>query len=61
MSQKELNYVEDIYNHECLIMNIIDSTLNDIDDDTYSKLLESALSKHSMMNKQIIKLLEANN
>lgn len=58
MSQKELNYVEDIYNHECLIINIISTTLESCEDDKYCALLNEHLKKHEGMSKKLLKLLE---
>ena len=46
MSQKELLYVEDVYNHELLIMNIIADLIEQIDDEKYISLLENHLKKH---------------
>ena len=58
MSQKELMYVEDIYNHELLIINMINDVLSQISDDKYVSLLESDLKKHESLNKKLLKLVE---
>lgn len=58
MSQKELLYVEDIYNHELLTINIICDLIDQIDDEKYISLLESHLKKHESLNKKLLKLLE---
>lgn len=58
MSQKELLYVEDVYNHELLIMNIIADLIEQIDDEKYISLLENHLKKHESLNKKILRLLE---
>ena len=58
MSQKELLYVEDVYNHELLIMNIIADLIKQIDDEKYISLLENHLKKHESLNKKILRLLE---
>ena len=47
MTQKELNYMEDIYNHEKLLMDIISSSMEIIDDETYIEMFENQLNTHS--------------
>ncbi|MDE5630708.1 MAG: hypothetical protein K2I70_03820 [Bacilli bacterium] len=59
MSQKELNYLEDIYNHELLMINIISKSMEEVSNDDYCSLLEDQLSNHENLNKKILKLLEA--
>ena len=56
MTQKELLYVEDIYNHELLIINMINEVLSQIVDDKYVALLESHLKTHESLNKKLLKL-----
>ena len=51
-------YVEDVYNHELLIMNIIADLIEQIDDEKYISLLENHLKKHESLNKKILRLLE---
>lgn len=58
MSQKELNYLEDIYNHETLIINILNATMDRIEDEKYQGLIEEHIKKHSSLSKKITKLLE---
>ena len=58
MSQKELLYVEDIFNHEVLIINIIEEMLSKITDDKYISLFEAHLKEHENVKKKIIKLVE---
>ena len=58
MSQKELLYVEDIYNHELLIINMINDVLTQVSDDKYVELLESHLKTHESLNKKLLKLVE---
>lgn len=59
MSQKELNYLEDIYNHELLMINIISKSMEEVSSEEYCSLLEDQLSNHENLNKKILKLLEA--
>lgn len=57
MTQKELNYIEDIYNHELLMMEIISKSMEEVSNEDYCSLLEDQLSNHESLNKKIIKLL----
>lgn len=57
MTQKELNYIEDIYNHELLMMEIISKAMEEVSNEDYCSLLEDQLSNHDNLNKKIIKLL----
>ena len=61
MSQKELNYLEDIYNHGLLMIEIITKSMEEVSSEEYCCLLEEQLSNHEDLNKKIIKLLEATN
>lgn len=58
MSQKELNYIEDIYNHEMLLITVIDRICDEYDDDRYASLMGECLDTHESLNKKILKLLE---
>lgn len=60
MSQKELNYLEDVYNHELLMIDILSKTMEEVDDDKYCALFEDQIKDHENLNKKILKLLEAN-
>lgn len=58
MSQKELNYLEDIYNHEILMVNIITCTMERIEDENYLEMLEEHARKHDALAKKVLNLLE---
>lgn len=58
MSQKELNYIEDIFNHEMLLITIIDRVCDEYDDDHYSSLMGECLDNHESNCKKALKLLE---
>lgn len=60
MTQKELNYIEDVYNHELLLINILNNTVCEVDDEKYVSLLNDQIKIHESLNKKLIKLLEAN-
>lgn len=59
MTQKELNYVEDFYNHELLIKEILLNSFENIENEKFSELLNDQITKHEKIIKEIMKLLEA--
>lgn len=58
MSQKELCYIEDIYNHETLIINMLSELIDILDEETYKELFDNHLEKHQKYLKNIEKLME---
>lgn len=58
MTQKELNYVEDFYNHELLIKEILLNSFENIENEKFSELLNDQITKHEKILKGIMKLLE---
>lgn len=46
MSQKELNYMEDVYNHEKLVIDVLKRDRDMIDDDNYIELFNNQIDKH---------------
>lgn len=57
MSQKELNYIEDIYNHEILIINVLED-INTFLDDSYN--INNHIKEHKSLIKNLNKLMEEN-
>lgn len=57
MTQKELLYIEDIYNHENTIVLIIEDALKKLKDKSYNEILESHIKTHNLLIKKIEKLL----
>lgn len=57
MSQKELNYIEDIYNHEKLLTNIIYDYIEHMDIPDYVNLLDKQLDIHNRNMNNIESLL----
>lgn len=53
MSQKELNYIEDIYNHEKSLVEILKYTIDILDDDNYIELFTDQIEKHNTMLENI--------
>ena len=58
MTQKELLYVEDAYNHEKNIIDITNSMICEIDDETTIDFMNSEIKKHETMKNKLLKLLE---
>lgn len=57
MTQKELNYVEDFFNHEILIREILMNTLENIEDENYEKLINNHLNTHEKIINNLLELL----
>ncbi|MCX4249527.1 MAG: hypothetical protein OSJ65_07200 [Bacilli bacterium] len=60
MSQKELNYLEDVYNHEKLIIQILNNSKDIIDDDNYLTMFENQIDRHSDLMSNLEKLMGDN-
>lgn len=60
MSQKELNYLEDVYNHEKLVIQILNNSKDIIDDDNYLTMFEDQIDKHSDLVNNLEKLMGDN-
>lgn len=58
MSQKDLNYIEDIYKHSTLLIDNLECIIETIDDDSYIKLFESQLSSMEKITSKLEDLLE---
>lgn len=57
MSQKELNYLEDVYNHEKLVIDILSSSKDVIDDDNYITLIDNQMDMHNDLVSDLEKLM----
>lgn len=60
MSQKELNYVEDAYNHEKSMICVLESRRDKLNDDHHISLYDDMIEKHKKIVKKLEKLLEGN-
>lgn len=58
MTQKELNYVEDFYNHEQLIKEVLLKSLEDIENEEFENLINCQLNEHEKIIKETMKLME---
>lgn len=58
MTQKELNYVEDFYNHITLFKDVLLSSLEILDDESSCELLNNHLNECDVMLNNIKKLVE---
>ena len=52
MTQKELNYIEDFYNHELLTKEVLLSSLEDIKNKEFEKLINCQLNEHEKIIKE---------
>lgn len=55
MTQKELNYIEDVINHEKLMIAALEN--NQIEDEKYCKLLGDQIESHQTMVNKLMKIL----
>ncbi len=58
MTQKELLYIEDIYNHEKLFIKIAEHFKNELSDENYTNIIEDQIKEHNSLCKKLEKLLE---
>ena len=58
MSQKELLYVEDSYNHEKVLISCINEIINNLSDEDLIDYMTSELKNHENNKKEIMKVLE---
>ena len=60
MSQKELLYVEDAYNHEKSIISILEESINQLENKDLMQCLKNDLKIHTKQQKDLLNLLEDN-
>ena len=58
MTQKELLYVEDAYNHEKTVISNIQDYINCLQDEDLIDFMKKELKNHENIKKDILKLLE---
>ena len=58
MTQKELLYVEDAINHEQIIIQICNESLNNIDDESLISHLKNEIEIHTSLKEQLINILK---
>ena len=59
MTQKELLYIEDAYNHEKNIIEICNDISNRLDDPKLVNFIDDEIKKHETMKNKIYKLIES--
>ncbi len=59
MTQKELLYIEDAYNHEKYIVDICNNLVCDIDDFKTIDFINNETKKHETMKNKLYKLIES--
>lgn len=57
MSQKDLNYIEDIYNHEKLLVDVLYDTMERIDDEQYINMFDKQIENYNNLMKKKEKML----
>lgn len=57
MSQKDLNYIEDIYNHEKLLVDILYDTMERIEDEQYINMFDKQIENYNNLMKKKEKML----
>ncbi len=57
MTQKELNYFEDVYNHEKLIVEILYNSMELVTDEDYVSMFDKQIEEHDTMMKKMEKFL----
>lgn len=57
MSQKDLNYIEDIYNHEKLIIDVLYDTMERIEDEQYINMFDKQIENYNNLMKKTEKML----
>lgn len=60
MTQKELNYLEDIYNHEKLITDVLYNDMENNLENNYIDMFDKQVDYHDKNMKKIEKLLGGN-
>ena len=58
MTQKELLYLEDAVGHEESILEILNESLKQVDDENIVTFLEEEIDKHKSIKKELIILME---
>ena len=58
MTQKELLYVEDAIGHESIIIDVINDTIDKLEDEELVEFMENEEEKHTKMKEELIGLLE---
>lgn len=58
MTQKELNYTEDLYNHEKLLIDVLNESINLVSDELYVTMFENQIKEHNSLLKKLEKLME---
>ena len=58
MTQKELLYLEDAYEHENIIVKLCNEIINNLESDDLVSFIEKEIKKHNSMKDKIISLME---
>ena len=58
MTQKELLYVEDAIGHEKTMIEMLNSTMESLEDEELQEYLDSEIKIHTKMEKELLKFME---
>ena len=58
MTQKELLYLKDAYEHEDIIIRLCDEIINSLENEDLVSFMEKEVKKHNSMKEKIMSLME---
>ena len=58
MTQKELAYFEDAVGHEDIIIKSLQETLENLQDEDLSSLVETDIEKHNSLKQELLRTME---
>ena len=58
MTQKELAYVEDAIGHECIMINVLENSIDNASSEEISSFFKEQINTHEIMKEKLVNLLE---
>ncbi len=58
MTQKELLYVEDAIEHECVLVKVLEESKEKLEDQSLIEFVDSEIEKHNSIKENLMNLLE---
>ena len=58
MTQKELAYVEDAIGHECIMINVLEESINNASSEEIISFFKNQINTHEIMKEKLMDLLE---
>ena len=59
MTEKELLYLEDAYEHECITLDTLNTMMDNTTNDEILSFIEDEINKHKLIKKSVIRLMES--